>query len=282
MQDGTAESKPVKIYSYAVQVPLDKKMVRVNVQDGHEYYKHFSFGITLSHKDSVYDRINGARELLNQMTMWYPEIPVSIIFNRCKKFPYPKLPKEFYADNITLKITDGLISFGRCQNLHAIAYPKREYVICFGDKDRIRFDKVLDVVIMQHIINKADLVRGFYSTAFSIFKKALAELSWWDERYYHPWNDVDMEKRLIQANIPQAALTPHIFFTRVPVSVPTYYRLEKLEGFGSKENGIEFHHMKWGDDCNPNIPVDRKAKLPEIDWYPDYTEQFKNHQRLWE
>lgn len=269
-------------YRYRIEIPDHASLVDVIVPDMHKYYKHFAFAITLSHDTPDHSRIESARKLLLQMTESCPDIPVSIIFNRCKVLPLPKLPDEFYADNISLQITDELISFGRCWNLHTIANSDREYVVCFGDKDRFRFDKVLDAIIDAHITHKADLVRGFYSTAFSIFKQTLAKLSWWDERYYFPWNDIDMERRLLNAEVVQTSLPPHKYFTRVPKTVLGYYHLEELDGFDSKQNGVAFHHMKWGDDCNPNIPIGRQAKLPEIDWHPEYTKLFEKHKRLWE
>lgn len=264
-------SSKFKVYTVQVQIPQVP-----------EYYKYFSFGITLSHNTDNFNRIESAGQLHKKLSEWWPEIPISVIFNKCKHFPDPPLPEHFSGSHSKLQVTNELIPFSRCQNLHAIAYPTRPYVICFGEKDRPTCKGSIDAIINAHLSTKADVVGGYYSTALSIFKKTLADLSWWDERYYSPWNDTDMMKRMADAGIKVVHLKPEIMIQRIGVTVPTFYHLEKLEGFTNKLNGVEFHHMKWGDDCNPNIPTDRKALLPEIDWHPKYTEKFKNFKRLWE
>lgn len=238
-----------------------------------QHYDKFSIGVTTST-----DREHFAYNILATLDKLYPTIPVTLIVNN-PKANMTKI-KQWPHRKHKVCVTSELQSFGWCQNSHALGYPERPYVVWFGDTDVFTNPYAIDNLIDCHL-HGYDLVRGYFSTAMSMFKGELARIKWWDERCYNPWNDVDFGERVRRAGVKEISLDPGSIVVHLECKTKWWHTEDHPSGIGTKFNGEEFHKAKWNID-SPHIPEDAVQLMEDIDLYPEYTTKFLGMERLHE
>jgi len=238
-----------------------------------QYYDKFTIGLV-----TTTGREHLSYSLYRTLKLLWPTIPVTIILNKEASIEKLALPAEWGQLGNDLIITNELEPLTKCRNALALQYPDKPYIIWLDDDVYILTPRAIDSLILAHVKYNVDIVRGFANAAVSMFKGALVEVPWWDERIYFPWTDPDFYERCARKNIPRIDFDAGSIFFHWRAPGVCNYTKEPLEGFSSKYNGPEYYKQKWGVS-DPNISQQVQL-LEDIDWYPEYTEKFKQFVRL--
>jgi len=249
---------------------------KISFKSRKEFYNQFSIGITTS-----CGREHVAYNLYTVLKKLYPEIPISIVFNKLAESSHIILPVEWQKEKVI--ITEELQGLTWCRNQHALAFPDKPYVIWFDDDTFILNGHVIDSIIYLHQYYDADVVRLMNTACTSMFKGALVAIKWWDERYYFSCEDVDFIERCNRNNINIIEYFPFSLVGHLHFSGENNFSKESLEGYPSKYQGHLFHLKKWGETKtiqNPEITSEDKQLIEDIDWYPEYSKIFSNFIKL--
>ena len=233
-------------------------------QSMEQYYDKFSIGIVTGK-----GRTPWAARLIRQLKLICPTIPISIVVNT-----YDSEDSQTIGGVVDGSIwSEAIRQLPWCKNQNALMYPDRPYIIWLNDDMVVAHDRAIDTLIWTHLEYGVDFVRGGVNNGcISMFKGTFAQVGWWDERYWYNWEDCDFHFRLAIHKVKTARYSSGRIFGHNHCTIGSYT--------GEHCNGAQVHKKKWGLDVSEPPVYPTQALLPEIDYYPYFTELFKKMERI--
>ena len=151
--------------------------------------------------------------------------------------------------------TSSFMSLAKCWN-QCIAYSETRYALVLNDDVVFQDPKALSKIYEKHkegyeIVHATENWSGF-----SVDKKLIPKMGWFDERFAHSWEDADFRLRMKRADIKDFRFEPHLI---------RHTRSQRGRFQNQWDKSSKHFFDKWGiGDLLKSVGVDADIERPEI------------------